>query len=387
MPGGHKSAWEDVEVNRLTAPSRRIPSARRRRRGRAGISLLEVLISIFVLAIGLLGVAAVIPIGRFEIVETAKADRCGACGRAALRDVKVRRMLDPTRWRDINLNAVAFPTSVLPQGRSFAIDPLMIARNSGNGGIQGFPYAAGTGPVMQRVTLAPACLNNAAVQQAVFNRIFTSQDDLVIPVPEEASERPRQMFIHDSGTGAAWPYFAGDSPTPPGNPMVRQAAGNYSWLVTVTPATNEAGLLVADSHLYSISVVVFYNRDFAFPPPSVPAGERTVSVSFDGGGWGGGDVRLGSSSAADLDVKENEWLMLRGFHGGHGVFKWYRIAAVGEADPMDLTHRFATLAGPDWRIDNNSDEIPDDATAAVCTGAIGVYSQVVELDWNSLWTR
>jgi hypothetical protein len=48
----------------------------------------------FVLSVGLLGVAALIPVGRFAIVETAKADRSGACGRAALSEIKVRRMLE-----------------------------------------------------------------------------------------------------------------------------------------------------------------------------------------------------------------------------------------------------------------------------------------------------
>ena len=48
---------------------------------------MEVLISIFVLSIGLLGVAALIPLGQMALWETAKADRCGACGRAALREI------------------------------------------------------------------------------------------------------------------------------------------------------------------------------------------------------------------------------------------------------------------------------------------------------------
>ncbi|MFH1266447.1 MAG: prepilin-type N-terminal cleavage/methylation domain-containing protein, partial [Planctomycetota bacterium] len=45
---------------------------------RRGVSLLEVLISIFVLSIGLLGVAAVIPVGGHEILQAVKADRAAA---------------------------------------------------------------------------------------------------------------------------------------------------------------------------------------------------------------------------------------------------------------------------------------------------------------------
>ena len=44
---------------------------------RSGITLLEVLISVFVLSVGLMGMAALLPVGRYAIVETGKADRAG----------------------------------------------------------------------------------------------------------------------------------------------------------------------------------------------------------------------------------------------------------------------------------------------------------------------
>ena len=57
------------------------------RRTRGGVSLMEVLISVFVLAVGLLGMAALIPVGRMAMVETGKHDRSGSAGRALLRTV------------------------------------------------------------------------------------------------------------------------------------------------------------------------------------------------------------------------------------------------------------------------------------------------------------
>jgi len=47
-----------------------------------------------VLSIGLLGLAALLPIGRYAIAEANKADHAGNCGRAALRAVVIRHMLD-----------------------------------------------------------------------------------------------------------------------------------------------------------------------------------------------------------------------------------------------------------------------------------------------------
>ena len=79
-------------------PSPLSPSLSPSRTRRRGISLLEVLAAIGVLSVGLLGLAALLPIGIFTIGEATKADRAGQCGRAALRDIVVRRMLDSSYW-------------------------------------------------------------------------------------------------------------------------------------------------------------------------------------------------------------------------------------------------------------------------------------------------
>ena len=81
--------------NRGQRPEVREPLESERPAHRRGVSLLEVLAAIGVLSIGLLGLAALLPIGRYTIAEATKADRAGHCGRAALRNVVVRRMLDP----------------------------------------------------------------------------------------------------------------------------------------------------------------------------------------------------------------------------------------------------------------------------------------------------
>ena len=111
---------------------------------RAGISLLEVLISIFVLTVGLLGIAAVIPIGRVEILQTQIADRSSTLGRDAHRELYVREYLNPNHWLVLwpdddvadpwppsSTTAIVCPNWFRPAvaGESFAIDPLYIARN------------------------------------------------------------------------------------------------------------------------------------------------------------------------------------------------------------------------------------------------------------------
>ena len=81
-------------------------------RPRRGLSLLEVLVSMGILTLGVLGVAMLIPIGKFAMTEVEKSDRTGMCGRAGLRDVKVRRMLDTSNWLPTNPRPAISPSSI-----------------------------------------------------------------------------------------------------------------------------------------------------------------------------------------------------------------------------------------------------------------------------------
>ena len=138
--------------------SSRVATGGGRRWRRGGVSLLEVLISIFVLSIGLLAVAAIIPVGRLAIVEAAKSDRAAACGQAVINDVKVRRMINLGDLRNYSNGGLARehpreftdPDPLLHAkesgfrlGESYAIDNLYLTRPEGEnerGRLQHFPY-------------------------------------------------------------------------------------------------------------------------------------------------------------------------------------------------------------------------------------------------------
>ena len=212
-----------------------------------GVSLMEVLISIFVMAFGLLGLAALLPVGQFAIVQSNKADRSGACGRAALRHVKVRRLLAPENLAND------------PGSGPFAIDPL--------GG-------AGALGVIPRVNLSD--------RVGTPEEIFRWRDDLTFvkpkymdPAPADDSERPRAVL---------------------GNNGV-QSEGAYSWFLTVTPSAAERALPAEQRRVFSVSAVVCYRRG---------ATQGVTVAKFLGGGYGGGSVELSEPVTVHLD----EWIML-----------------------------------------------------------------------------
>lgn len=64
-----------------------------------GITLMEVLIAMFVLLIGLLGVFSMLPVAKSYMSDSAKYDAVSAVGQRALRELEVRReLMTPTNW-------------------------------------------------------------------------------------------------------------------------------------------------------------------------------------------------------------------------------------------------------------------------------------------------
>lgn len=288
---------------------------------RRGVSLMEVLISIFVLSVGLLGIAALIPLGRFTIVEASKADRSGACGRAAIRDVKVRRLLDRTAWVDYAFNyilpcydstgtvkgpATNTPNPLMPRVpalgawvdaeenrgwyTSYCIDPLLISRWPADGNLMRFPNhvqpnvitSTASGytqyyPTMRRVTLRPLYSINSQQQQAAAagfgpaDRLFTWSDDLSFELPADRGQRPRQFLRFINGTAGTYPPLYPSEPGSTATPtdlLSKMSDGAYSWIITVTPALSEMNQASAwpnrvnlpSRQLYNVSAVVFYKR-------------------------------------------------------------------------------------------------------------------------------
>ena len=306
---------------------------------------MEVLISVFILSVGLMGLLALIPIGTIDVLEAVKADRGSSAGRAVNHDVKVRRMCYPAMWMnhmqsddpimlgnatstqtwwDLDDLREMNPDSPVEEGHSICIDPLFIAKAHAPFGSTGslpaswpgraFPYyldndpapaAAGMlGPVPMTTPAEPPRMTRVSLRSwpstwapmmsfGLADRIFSWQDDLIFNLPTDGTLRP-EIQPSDVGRG--------------------QSTGNYTWMATLTPADGQADVLTTDRRLYNYSVVVFYKRNLNPPvanPASVlandpyyawrladrsvgPPSERIVFADLltPGVSFGGGDVRL-----------------------------------------------------------------------------------------------
>lgn len=345
----------------------------------AGITLLEVLVTIFILSLGLLGVAALLPIGKLSLVETEKSDRTGMCGRAGLREVQVRRMLDPSTWSSSWDGPVA-------------IDPLGVAHGltMNIGGMRPLPPPLPIGPFPPPRYTFRWLLPVTPSTQTLADAVFRLQDELIFDNSSNAVGRPRG-FVRDA-TGRMAPY-----PPLPSEPVLTQPwtpvtppSGNFSWFITANP--------VGQGH-YDVSVVVCHKRNFALDPSGQPEGEQAVDVTaFWGQGYGGGTLQL----SAPISLKENQWVLLCGwnlvdinypnpppeYRRQLAMCRWYRVVGTG----TNAQAMYISLHGPDWdtKFQVGRTDLgfpPTQTTLVAIDGVTGVYTTIVAVDTSCVWTK
>ncbi len=349
--------------------TRCLPGIASRRRG---LTLLEVLIAIFVLLFGLLGVLALIPVAMYRMNQALTADRATAVAQAAMEEIKVRGMLDPAMWVRRNSGSWALVTTAT-FGASYAIDPWFIAQTTADAtdptafdtaNAQYFPCGAAAPFRMERVSFDRRVLSTdplLPMTVAGTQRVFVSHDDLMVDTPEDTTLRPRLAFSTTSGSYDP----AGTSPA------VNEIEGHYSWLATVAQVgANE----------FNVAVAVFRDRDMSLPTATAAIdpnkyGERVVGLELLGGGVGGGEFRLSATSAAQLSALPGDWMLLC---GTGNIFCWYRIVSLGEVQPGFT--REVTLAGPDWNPDwDSTPSVPSTGAQAVLfTNLVLVRTETVQ---------
>lgn len=357
------------------------PATRNAQRAtRNAITLIEILISLFVLLFGLMGVAAIFPVASHYLVQGDQKDRSDQLANNAFAEIEARGMLKPENWAipvgpGFALDFLLSGNFMLPasQGYAFVLDPMGIAAadlanppitgsdylpvnafNSFNPwqspppGQIGLPQA--NWPV-RRLSFDTDNVPGTAtlLQAAPAETIFRLRDDLAVEQPNQGDRPAMQRWsVDNNGT----PNNLNDDVL-----LARQYVGDYSWLATVVPTDNNAllGLQPAANlagGLYDVSVVVFYKRDIV---PSVstsgsPGSERLIAAEFlNQGELAIYDFPNNNPDAVDLAVdgiRPTNWICVMGVNQTNGQFllRWYRILAMDE-DTEDLGFTRTGLSG------------------------------------------
>ncbi len=388
---------------------------------RLGISLIEVLMSIGVLAIGLLGVAALIPVAGHQAQEGIRNDRLASVGKRAFRELQENGLLNPDRWvvspwRTLTglpapppfaFRSVAWNTpmkeeiqgkvqvlpgaspNVLTMPIAFCVDPLgfTLPRTpamAGNLDIRDRSVVfdrwyldAAAAPRIYRLSLdlEPALLRNPSVPAlpvtpAQADEMFVIQDELDFEIPKKAQDGPIQKLLKDTAS----------------NLVKRSSAGNFSWMAMFVPVDRRPvpRECVIDN-AYEVSVVVFENRTKYERPLPV----RVEEID----GWGGGTARIltnGVTKDFRDRAKKGQWILLAGktpAQDGTTVYgatdyQWYRIVAI---DPGKAGYNWSmTLQGPDWKMAKLENSTLPDVWAIHMGNVVSVYTKTMYLERRPL---
>lgn len=391
-----------------------------RRSRRAGISLLEVLIAMFVMLFGLMGVAAIMPVGNHYAARSDQYDRGAALAGNAFAELKARGLLKAgyqlpdgsyySAWRYANSSPVIATDGglVADPGHAFVIDAIGSAE-AVDVAANMFPYGAPNSPwgltppsttwPIRRVTMAAVpTATPVKMPSQVAATIFRLHDDLSGDLPDQG-DRPgiQRWETVDNNPANGNPNNTPDFPADD-TLLARAYAGSYSWLATVLPVNADAllGLAPASprhgSFLYEVSVAVFRKREDA---PSTTS-ERLLQAEL---GPGGDLVIYDPSDAtivddASQDIRPGNWVALAGVHPTTGKFllKWYRLLSYDdETENVQLYSagssppgRRAMLEGAEWPPDVSPPNVQysTNLRAILLPNVIGVATQTVKLETN-----
>ncbi len=381
---------------------------------RRGVSLMEVLVSIGVVSIGLMGVAALIPLAFHEAETGARSDRKALVSKRAYREFHLLGMANPAQWVNLRtLGSIPNPSGSVDTQSSprvaYCLDPRWVANNADQATVPwwySLPAVSASltapqieelslrVPLMERISLRPAPDASTWMSLPHADEIFLAQDDLEFELPKQQALPPVQTPLTDA--------------TPQKYPLKRYAQGNFSWFATVVP---EDGY----SDMYKLSIAVCYQRNLnaveIVAPVIAPDSQQLASATSQFGtgigiNYAGGDITVATTpnlaSAHDsvlvnfnggpIPVQVGEYVMLTRHvltaTGFTQRFQWYRVVAVDNA-PDNL---ILSLHGADWDFKPvvvqgvTANDISRQRTYMVYVpGITSVFEKTIRLETSSLW--
>jgi len=346
---------------------------------RAGLSLIEILASVTILTIGILGTIIAVMLGGIQVRRAKVADYSATCSRAALHQIQMADWQKPEAVDPVNTLRFApgNPNDLRRVVDPYIVDPLAFWKYDGTL-VSPDPYVfpskrtSGNGLRRYPMTYYPNSVNWLNYDDTM--SMFRASDDIRFEPP---TDNPQ-----------------GRPTTIGGNPV--QSEGMFSWMYMVSPmvpsshvnrlsfGTNDVRGCADPKYIssYEVSSIVFYGR---VPPEGVnDPGERTVNATFSGST---GHLILSAQDIDDLDLSTIRWILLTGFspdyapwvnidNPGRGVVvaKWYRVVGEGEITENQTGgyQRQVFVLGPAWNgtYDTN-------ITAILCDDVVDVRTTIM----------
>lgn len=426
-----------------------------RHRTHLGITLIEVMMSTMVVSLGILGLVALIPLGTHLTERGVRADRIANLGPRAFHEARARGVFNPNNWVNATSYGVAATTggnNPRPLRQPYMIDPMFFGSNGTDTSRRFFPYVGtlavgqtmpateiyttGKPMRMHRLSIArnPNVTSPIALNFPLAKAAFQSDDDLAFERPDDG-ELPSFQRFYQRGSPAA--------------SVKRQALGEYSWMVMLTPepfdlstvsrvttgldnndgrylhppidtttangsaskAELNSTLANASTDEYTAHVIITRNRLGNMPTGDVSVidtdeektNERIVDVSgfFAPGGYSTGEVELqvtgGTLEEAEdlyLKVSNGDWICLArrmpvagGSQASYSRGDLYQWYKVVMVDDVVETSGVFTR-----RLTLNGPDWPTSVAAYAPThaiivdGVVGVYTKRVRLETQSPWS-
>ncbi len=365
-----------------------------RKTARTGLTLIEILMTIFVLAVGLLGVAALMPVGSYQMQRGQIAQRVSEIGPAALDFIESTSMHSPDKWSKFDNEGKQIPFDAVDwaNGTRTAYRGTTGTAEAGKHVIEfvrsedsaklGTYHQPGSGItpasndvcVVRRcepfaidplyVVYEPALPNNNIFASEPFEMPRITLDTVTTSdIAEVIFQNDEDLTVVEDETGMTSGRAVHGSTA---NPVKSKSEGNYSWLATLAPGEIDSG---SDPRYWTVSVAVFYKRPLGLQDDAGNnLSQWTVPISEIGTSTGGyttvklngsdpSDIFDGSSDAdADFDQDAGDSMRIKRRMWGLVTFKdtdnnkrarWYRVGMVQKPVPGD-NDIYIRLIGPDF---------------------------------------
>jgi type II secretory pathway pseudopilin PulG len=379
---------------------------------RSGLTIIEVMTSIVVAMIGVMGVMILVPFAVRQAQTGLDNEAAAVVARNAYNQFEIGGYRNHANWLVLNANGNVVRTIDLPAApdsttnpvpappffpQPYSIDPLGITE-SGDYATTFFPFnldptSSATYPPIYRIPAANLNLPVNALlgfNKAHARRMFQTRDDLIFAEAQNSAGQtdaqlngPSQVFDVEPSAGAA---------------VRRQAGGRFSWSAIAVPNKLDSAPVTNVSN-WKLYMLVYKDR-----VTDVNAIDTPNNISFSpkmraadvlapiGQASPVSTIRIGASIPTG-SIKKDEWVMLinrkvadPNYPAGHGYDWQIAFYRVVNYRSVSATESLLTLDGPDFRFDDPSGTPRYQATYCVhLKNVVSVFERTISPEGNSVW--